>query len=634
MPNIRKPQPNLSKPSEGNSFNAGRKPSESTNPLQGLNISAEQELGSVGGIKATGRLTVGVDNLIGQQGVNIEIDATNRTAGAGVEIGSTKGKLGVNIGGNVGYGQDGKISIRGAEAGINIGGFGGSASIDEDQGIRGSISVAGAKIEVSVSPEGKKSLSLCYGVPGGELCVGFEPDPGISTTTAPPEPFVTELPPKLKDYFEPKPPIYPPPISDPDFGNFGETPPLSLPPEASSGKICKIVVTMWSRTAYMGWFGDFVKVSGYSATARGRANVTYDKEGNLTGTVRYTVNRHDWLWYNPAFYTMPAEQLAQYNYNFVTNQEDTPRDVATFSPYFYYAGVGLRSRQLAQNVTEYWGDEALIYKIIRDNSRWQPGYPPTFNPNHSGWTTWTSSAGSITQFSIAAHWCGDTAPITKKIQLPNYPQHIKIMNCCDKVEEIYKYLGIAKLKKNKFPVSNAFLVPGGTGSDNYVDYYAITQALFRMLANGLIINPKSKPLGTEWQNVNATAWASSMYEMMAESMSDGNSSQRFEIAAIMQLVQIMSAVAENSRKTEFVIDALGFEPDLVSEDLPVCFTIHESHRGFGKKEKEKIKVSGLKTNEQVEAALGKMLTPSLVPIIKWQFKPGEVSISEALENGK
>lgn len=40
-PNLRKSQPNLSKPSEGGSFNAGRKPSESTNPLQGLNISAE-----------------------------------------------------------------------------------------------------------------------------------------------------------------------------------------------------------------------------------------------------------------------------------------------------------------------------------------------------------------------------------------------------------------------------------------------------------------------------------------------------------------------------------------------------------------------------------------------------------------
>jgi hypothetical protein len=145
-PNLRKPQPNLSKPSEGESFNAERKPTiKQTNPLRSsLNLTGERELGTVGGIKSTARLTVGVDNLIGQQGVDIKIDATNRTVGLGAGIGSTKGKLGVNIGGKIGYDEEGKISIKGAEAGINIGGFGGSASIDEDEGIRGSISVAGA----------------------------------------------------------------------------------------------------------------------------------------------------------------------------------------------------------------------------------------------------------------------------------------------------------------------------------------------------------------------------------------------------------------------------------------------------------------------------------------------------------
>lgn len=174
-PNLRKPQPNLAKPSEGGNFNAARKSSEGTNPLNGLNLTGERELGSVGGIKATGKLTVGVDNLIGQQGIDIEIDATNRTAGFGVDIGSTKGKLGINIGGKIGYDEDGKISIKGAEAGINIGGFGGSASIDEDEGIRGSISVAGAKIEIGIGKDGKKTVSLCYGVPVGNCALLLNP---------------------------------------------------------------------------------------------------------------------------------------------------------------------------------------------------------------------------------------------------------------------------------------------------------------------------------------------------------------------------------------------------------------------------------------------------------------------------
>ncbi|MEG4861720.1 hypothetical protein QUB75_30760 [Microcoleus sp. K1-B6] len=166
-----------------------------------------------------------------------------------------------------------------------------------------------------------------------------------------------------------------------------------------------------------------------------------------------------------------------------------------------------------------------------------------------------------------------------------------------------------------------------------MDYYTIFQALFRMLANGLIINPKSKPLGSEWQNANATAWASAMYEMMAESMSDGNTSQRFEVAAIMQLVQIMSAVAETGHKVEFVVDSIGLEPEPVSEEVPVCFTVFEGHKGFGKKEPKKINISGLKTDEQVENVLGKMLQPSLIPITRWQFKPGQISIIEALKNG-
>jgi hypothetical protein len=228
---------------------------------------------------------------------------------------------------------------------------------------------------------------------------------------------------------------------------------------------------------------------------------------------------------------------------------------------------------------------------------------------------------------------GDAPPPMSKIYLPNRPQEFKPMKCCDKVDEIYKYLGIAKLKKNKFPVSNAFLVPGGSGNDNCFDYYAIMQALFRMLANGLIINPKSKPLGSEWQNANATAWASAMYEMMAESMSDGNSTQRFEVAAIMQLTQMMGTLAENGRKIEFVADAIGLEPLLVPEDVPVCFTIYEGHKGFGKKEPKKISVSGLKTDNDVEKVLGKMLNPSLIPITAWKFKPGQISIIEALKNG-
>jgi hypothetical protein len=216
-------------------------------------------------------------------------------------------------------------------------------------------------------------------------------------------------------------------------------------------------------------------------------------------------------------------------------------------------------------------------------------------------------------------------------RLPNQPTRIKPMDCCKKVDEIYKYLGIAKMKRDKFKVAKAFMVGGGKGNEECKDYYAVTQALFRMLANGLIINPISSPNGNDWQNVNATAWAAQMYEMMAESMSDGNSSQKFEMAAIMQLAQLMSTLAETSRKVEYVVDAIGYDPLMDTEYVPISFTIHESHKGFDpKNQPQKIDITKSKTDDEVEAILAKMLAPSKIPIVKWSFDPNNISISKAL----
>jgi len=554
-PNLRKPTPNLSKPSEGESFNAERKPSESTDPLKGLNITAQRELGTVGGVKSTARLTVGVDNLIEQQGIDIEIDATNRTAGFGAGIGSTKGKLGVNIGGKIGYDEEGKISIKGAEAGINIGGFGGSASIDEDEGIRGSISVAGAKVEIGIRPDGKKTLSLCYGVPGGELCVTFEPDEDIDTPTPTPTPTLTPTP-------------------------------TSAAECVLSGKLLYGTI---KRTISGGWKG--LNPEG-SIKKQFQHEYTYiHLQGNKFLRKQTYTN-----------FSSTQTVVDEVILNLWRAQPDDSRFTQEI-PDPMFPGVVYNGAGVSEYFETFGGQENQVICLPNPNSP-----PPSPSPSPS-----------------------PSPP--NKIQLPNYPQRFKRMNCCDKVEEIYKYLGIAKLKRNKFPVSNAFLVPGGSGNDNCFDYYAIMQALFRMLANGLIINPKSKPLGSEWQNVNATAWASGMYEMMAESMSDGNSTQRFEVAAIMQLTQIMATLAENGRKIEFAIDAIGIEPLPVAENIPVCFTIYEGHKGFGKKEPKKINVSGLKTDNDVENVLGKMLNPSLIPITAWKFKPGQISINEALRNG-
>ena len=227
----------------------------------------------------------------------------------------------------------------------------------------------------------------------------------------------------------------------------------------------------------------------------------------------------------------------------------------------------------------------------------------------------------------------------KSPSTPNQPQEKEPMNCCDKVNEIYKYLGIEKLKRNKFPISNAFLAPSGTGNQDCVDHYEIQQALFRMLANGLILNPKSEPGGTPYQNSNATSWASAMFEMQAESMSDGNQSQKVEVSMMMAISQLTMLVAELTKKVEFIADSIGFDPELTVDYLPICFTIHESHepaKGFDPKKKRIPKQidtkESTKTDDDTEKTISKMLNASVIPITAWKTKRNGLTLVDMLRS--
>ena len=213
------------------------------------------------------------------------------------------------------------------------------------------------------------------------------------------------------------------------------------------------------------------------------------------------------------------------------------------------------------------------------------------------------------------------------------------MNCCDLVKEIHEYLGVEKLKRNKFPIANAFLAPGGTGNEPAKDYYEINQGLFRMLANGLILNPKCSPGGTEWQSSNASSWAGQMYEMQAESMSDGNQSQKVEVSMMMAISQLTMLVAELTKKVDFIADVIGFDPELTVDYLPICFTIHKSHKpakGFDPKKKQIPEVidtvAGTKTDDDTEKTISKMLNASVIPITAWRLKKGGLTLVDMLRS--
>jgi hypothetical protein len=342
-------------------------------------------------------------------------------------------------------------------------------------------------------------------------------------------------------------------------------------------------------------------------------SASYNENGILVGTVQITTSH--------LHLNLVEKNPGQYNYhNYNTGVVVIPADPYPNQVREYWREIEVRN--IGGDAREVKGPADKIYAYLATLSSSSSGE----FPNHP-WDFFRFTRS--TTIYISASTC-ITTPKFKPPRLPNTPQKIKPMDCCTEIKEIHKYLGIAKMKK-KFKVAKAFLSPGGTGNQECEDYYAITEALFRMLANGLIINPIGKPLGNEWKSVNATAWAGDMYEMLAEAMSDGNSTQKYEISSIMQLVQILSIVAELSRKVDFMSESIGITPDLEEELIPACFTIYEGHQGFEKKPPKKIDVAKAKTDDDVEAVLAKMMKPSQIPIVKWVFRPDHISIIEALK---
>lgn len=549
----------------------GSKPSQATPVLSPFGIQATRELGSYGGIQVAGDATAQLEELL-PSGVSIGINPAEQSATAEVELGSKNG-FGISFGGEVKRTPTG-VSVENVSFGVNVLGFGVNAEGKGNESSKLGVTAFGVTVEVASDKDGKTSVRLGLSLPGISTGITFAPDGGIAIPDQ-------ELTPKKPDA---SPALYPPPG----------------PPRSTTSFAIGACV-YYNRHSYGKAFFDYRLEQDFDyPTAAPSSDNSFSGLMKVAATQRWT-----------------------------DNNVQQPNIV-------YYSGSNTNT-----NVTrvygapdilegEPWVNQKTITYLVGFYSpdRYSINYPiftEYYYVKISGMWLWRSTWTN----EISECKCPDAKPPLVSIQLPNYPQKYNPMNCCDKVEEIYKYLGIAKMKK-KFKVSKQFLVPGGKGNEECEDYYALNEALFRMLANGLILNPISTPLGSEWKSVNATAWAGQVYEMVAEAMSNGDTTQKFEISAIMQLVQTMSAVAELSRKVDFISEVLGVTPDLGTEDLPVCFTIHESHKGFEKKKPKEIDVAGAKTDDEVEKVLGKMLQPSKIPIVKWEFKPDSVSIAAAL----
>ncbi|MEG4485262.1 hypothetical protein [Microcoleus sp. D2_18a_B4] len=651
--NLRK-SPDLSKPSEPS---LARKNDASENTPNSTQLGIARELGSVAGITIEGRAKVDLESLLPAQGISINRDESKNTLSIGAGVGSTRGKLGVNIGAEIGFNPDGSTTLKSASGGVNVAGFGIEGKIGQGGGGL-AVTILGVTVDVAKDEKGGISGGISIRLPGGEIGIGFQPGVEQKEIIVEPTPII---PPGEEDNVPPPPPTGSPPQvntmtpdelipykeRDETFG--GET--FEDNTNLLQGNGIAYVLVCGQAVSSSVSHGVYDVLSGYFDNGHTTSTSTrcYAEGGGLTNNrlpngnvdISTVYFKTDVIVKVVTIGTKPEYPVIYDRYN----NGSRASVVYNYTPYRSFSLVGC-------NVWSSNGNFA--YQEVASSSASPTDFQGSGGEGTQGFlfrgpqnaiADWIrqenpkphNNVSNISGTRRNRYRVCKVVPLEPQVklspQLPNHPQQTnKPMDCCDKVEEIYKYLGIAKLKKNKFPVSNAFLVPGGKGNDNCIDYYAITQALFRMLANGLILNPKSQPLGSEWQNVNATAWAGQIYEMMAESMSDGNSTQRFEVAAIMQLVQIMGAIAETGRKVEFVADAIGIEPEAVPEEVPVCFTVHENHKGFGGSKPKKLKTSNLKTDAQVEEVLGKMLNPSKIPIVRWQFKPGQISINEALRN--
>lgn len=216
------------------------------------------------------------------------------------------------------------------------------------------------------------------------------------------------------------------------------------------------------------------------------------------------------------------------------------------------------------------------------------------------------------------------------------------MNCCDKVEKIFKVLAVEKFEKSKFKFSEYFAIPTSTKDKEIKisDYYELFEWLIKMLANGLIISPETQPHGVEFKVTNATSWAEQIYNMTAEQSTDSESTQKYEVCSAYQSAQMWAKIAEMDTKLDFLMNAIAefmkVEAKPTPIEIPCAFSIFEveaQQKGFDPSKKPKPQpidsnVSG-KTNDEVEKILAQILQPSKIPILKWryvQFNPSKINL--------
>ncbi|MEG4501289.1 hypothetical protein QUB05_21025 [Microcoleus sp. F10-C6] len=563
---------NLGKPSEPSqgAIDLGKKDEQPTTGGRGLGVGIERQLGTIGGFDVEAEVSADIRRLL--PGGRLDLGVTKTAEGATEVEAGIGGRIATPLGG-FGASTSGKISINPNTGAIEV------------ESITGRVEAGGVSIEAAVDPDtGKTSLEVCYTFGIVSTCISIKPDEDDKKGVIPPEPI-------------------PDPITDPAY------PPSPTAPNTSFKVGDCIYIEYWHR---------------------GKVFENYQL------TTSFDIK-------TPA---PPAAGAWSPAYKVTEAQKFVPNNILLFVGYF--TGGHNASAVLIKSGTDAQKEAIASQKAYRYvYGRYYPnGYisfvlsTDIFYVKING--EWIYRA-TITEHAKTCQCPGEPPKLTLAPPLPNPPQKPHMNDeCCKKIDKMYKILGIEKFERNKFDVANAFLVAGGQGNTKCMDLYELLQSIVQMLANGLILNPKCAPGGLPWESANASAWAGQMYEMQAESMSDGNQSQKVEVAVMYALAQQSMMIAEISEKVKFLADAIGLQPEPVPKSITIPFTIHEQHKpftgfdprkkGVPPKPKEIDVTAATKTDESTEKTISKMLFPSQIPIISWQFNPEHNSIIETLRD--
>lgn len=165
--------------------------------------------------------------------------------------------------------------------------------------------------------------------------------------------------------------------------------------------------------------------------------------------------------------------------------------------------------------------------------------------------------------------------VGEQAKLPSLPTGNKppMIDCCeeilDELADIKEAIGVERMLKDKFPVSNTFMAPecDPASVTEAKTFYEVIQCAFRMMAHGLIFEPKvmiedadAAKAGDQelkFKYLNATGWASAVAEALLEVKDDGNVATNMDIRTGFATTQTMVGVAEAIYKLDAILDCLG-----------------------------------------------------------------------------